>query len=68
MEDHPQETESQHHCTPHSMREINSVRLQLDLASSETEIKQILDSSGTTVEEFEELFDPRSGPVGPHDD
>jgi hypothetical protein len=50
------------------MREINSVRLQLDLASSETEIKQILDSSGTTVEEFEELFDPRSGPVGPHDD
>ncbi|MEU9466462.1 hypothetical protein AB0D78_07350 [Streptomyces avermitilis] len=50
------------------MREINSVRLQLDLASSETERKQILDSFGMTIEEFDELFDHRPGPTDLHDD
>ncbi|MFF1438313.1 hypothetical protein [Streptomyces sp. NPDC058295] len=64
MEGHPGETESPHHCAPHSMREINSVRLQLGLASSNTERKQILDSFGMTIEEFDELFDHRPGPTG----
>lgn len=56
MEDPPEETDSPHHCVPHSLCEIHSVSLQLCLASSESERKQILDSSGMTVEEFGELF------------
>ncbi|WP_432031940.1 hypothetical protein [Streptomyces antibioticus] len=58
MEDSPDETGSPHHFAPHSMREIISIRLELEMASSEAERKQILDSSGTTAEEFDELFDP----------
>lgn len=49
------------------MRAINSVRLQLDLVRSETERRQTLDSFGMTFEEFDELFDPRSGPIDLHD-
>lgn len=56
MEDPPEEMDSPHHCVPHSLREIHSVSLQLCLASSDTERKQILDSFGMTVEEFGELF------------
>ncbi|MFB6870936.1 hypothetical protein [Streptomyces sp. NPDC056323] len=41
--------------------------LQLDLASSDTERKQILDSFGMTIEEFNELFGHGSGPAGPDD-
>ncbi|MGX1542853.1 hypothetical protein [Streptomyces adustus] len=56
MEDPPEETDSPHSYAPHSLREIHSVSLQLCLASSDTERKQILDPFGLTVEEFSELF------------
>ncbi|MFJ7152724.1 hypothetical protein ACIQVT_31790 [Streptomyces sp. NPDC100445] len=65
MEDPPEEPESLHILLPHSLREINSVRLALLTADSEAERKQILDSFGTTIEEFTELFDHWSGHTGP---
>ncbi|MFS8201811.1 hypothetical protein ACLVWQ_24335 [Streptomyces sp. CWNU-52B] len=42
--------------------------LDLSLASSDLVKKQILDSFGTTIEEFDELFGHGSGSIGPHDD
>ncbi|MGW2060013.1 hypothetical protein OH782_26375 [Streptomyces sp. NBC_01544] len=41
--------------------------LQLGLANSDTERKQILDSFGMTIEEFNELFGHDSGSAGPDD-
>lgn len=68
MEDPPGEPESPYHCTPHSLREIHSVSLQLSLASSDTERKQILDSFGMTVEEFGDLFGHSYRFIGLDDD
>ncbi|MFF9088021.1 hypothetical protein ACF1BE_16650 [Streptomyces sp. NPDC014991] len=65
MEDPPDDPESLHIFLPHSLREINSVWLQLLTADSEAERKQILDSFGTTIEEFVELFGHCSGRTGP---
>ncbi len=61
MEDPPGETESPYHITPHSLREIHSVSLQLSLASSETEREKILDPFGMTIDGFGELFDHSYG-------
>ncbi|MEW2402333.1 hypothetical protein [Streptomyces sp. NPDC046862] len=70
MEDPPgeEETESPYACSPHSQREIHSVHLQLSLARSDVEKKQILDSFDMTIEEFSDLFEHRSGPTGLDDD
>lgn len=68
MEDPPGETESPYHGIPHSLREIHSASLQLSLASSDTERKQILDSFGMTIEGFDELFGHNSGFTGPDGD
>lgn len=68
MEDPPGEPDSRYHCTPHSLREIHSVSLQLSLASSDTERKQILDSFGMTIEESDELFGHSHGFTGIDDD
>ncbi|MEU0074272.1 hypothetical protein ABZ027_32760 [Streptomyces sp. NPDC006332] len=38
--------------------------LLLSLANSDTERKQILDSFGTTIEEFDDLFGHGSGSTG----
>ncbi|MGF0176205.1 hypothetical protein ACQF36_38875 [Streptomyces sp. Marseille-Q5077] len=69
MEDPPEEgdAESPYSYFPHSQREIHSVHLQLSLASSEVERKQILYSFGMTIEEFSELFEHRYGSTGPDD-
>ncbi|MFD8044196.1 hypothetical protein ACFV5E_12240 [Streptomyces chartreusis] len=67
MEDPPEEAESLHAFLPHSQREIHSVRLQLYLASSDIERKEILDSFGMTIEEFDDLFDHGHGSAGPDD-
>ncbi len=70
MEDPPgeKETESPYTCFPHSQREIHSVQLQLSLARSDVERKQILASFDMTIEEFSELFEHSSGPTGLDDD
>ncbi|MEU0254808.1 hypothetical protein ABZ299_20370 [Streptomyces sp. NPDC006184] len=60
-EDPPWDPESLHHRLPHSLREISSVSLQLRSVTSEAERKQILDSFGTTIEGFVELFGHDSG-------
>ncbi|MFE5921012.1 hypothetical protein [Streptomyces sp. NPDC056468] len=69
MEDSPAEgdTDSPYAFFPHSQREIHSVHLQLSLAISEVERKQILDSFGMSIEEFSELFEHRYGSTGPAD-
>ncbi|MGW7362334.1 hypothetical protein ACWGI8_02660 [Streptomyces sp. NPDC054841] len=41
--------------------------MQISLASSEVERKQILHSFGMTIEEFSELFEHRYGSTGPDD-
>lgn len=55
MDDPPDSTEFPHHFQPHSQRELHSVQLQLLLAHTEMERKQLLHSAGMTVEDFEEL-------------
>jgi hypothetical protein len=58
MEDAPEDTDSPYpyYSSPASGRELNSVYLQVRMASSETEIKQILDSYEMTPDEFTEFF------------
>lgn len=56
MEDAPGEKDSPCYGFPFSQRELHSVYLQLVLASSETERKQILDSFGMTTDDFTEFF------------
>lgn len=58
MEEAPEDTDSPNPycCSPTSERELNSVYLQVRMASSDTETKQILDSYEMTPDEFNELF------------
>ncbi|MEU0675734.1 hypothetical protein ABZ330_23135 [Streptomyces sp. NPDC006172] len=68
MDAPPGEPDSSYRCAPHSLREIHSVFLQISLAGSETERKQVLDSFGMTIEEFGELFGHVPGVTGLNDD
>lgn len=63
MEGTPEETNSpySYYCSPSSGRELNSVYLQVRMASSDTEGKQILDSCEMTPDEFNEHFDAYPG-------
>jgi hypothetical protein len=58
MEDAPEETNSPYpyYCSPTSGRELDSVYLQVRMASSDTEGKQILDSYEMTPDEYIERF------------
>jgi len=68
MEDPPGETDFPYHCQPHSQRDLHSIQLRLLLASTETEKKQILTSSGITIEEAIEFFGPGAAHEGLGDD
>lgn len=58
MEGTPEETNSpySYYCSPSSGRELNYVYLQVRMASSEAEEKQILDSHEMTPDEYAERF------------
>lgn len=63
MEDTPEETDFPYpyYCTPSSGRELNSVYLQVRMANSDAEGKQVLDSYEMTPDEFKERFEGYPG-------
>lgn len=58
MEDAPEDSNFPYpyYSSPTTERELDSVYLQVRMASSEAEVKQILDSYEMTPDEFTELF------------
>jgi hypothetical protein len=68
MDNAPDEMEFPYHFPPHSQRELHSVQLQLLLARTEEERKQLLHSVGMTVEDFEELSGTDTAVADPEHD